>query len=100
MRYVERGEMSEAEARLTHSKMLPHPFKTATDALTFANPAVEALPCTYIECTLNSSAHRREVRLAEESGWSLRRIEAGHSVMLTHPSQLAALLVEAALTRQ
>jgi pimeloyl-ACP methyl ester carboxylesterase len=97
MHYVERGELLEGEARLAHSKLRPQPFKADTEAFALANSAAERLPRTYIECTLNKPSGRDwEARHAEESGWRMRRMEAAHSVMLTHPFQLAALLAEAA----
>jgi pimeloyl-ACP methyl ester carboxylesterase len=98
MHYVARGEMSEAEARLAHSKLRPQPAKAYTEVFRLDNPLAEALPRTYIECTLNTPSRRRDARHAEKSGWRFRRMEAAHSVMLTHPFQLAALLAEAAAT--
>lgn len=77
----------------------PHPLKCMTQPLAINNPAAAVIPRTYLYCTadkqpgssyggISESAQR-----AREAGWSYHEIDATHSVLRTHPQDVARLLL-------
>lgn len=79
------------------ARLVPQPLKTFQQPVRFSNPAVAALPRTYISCAEGGGAPELVpfVRRAQaEEGWRYREIATCHAVMVTAPRDLAALLLE------
>jgi pimeloyl-ACP methyl ester carboxylesterase len=91
--YVERGELTEAEAQVIAFKSRPHPFKTMQDVVRLTNPAARAVPRTYVYCTRNTAQAARAARVRSEGGWRYVEMDADHLVPLTHPDRVADLLL-------
>jgi pimeloyl-ACP methyl ester carboxylesterase len=91
--YVERGEMSDDDVRVVISRMRPVPVKTLTDPVRLGNPAAAAIPRTYIWCRQNPSGGALVTQLRATPGWRCHELNAGHFGLLTHPRELADLLL-------
>jgi pimeloyl-ACP methyl ester carboxylesterase len=96
MHYVERGELSEAEIRTIHARARAQPLKAMQDPVRRTSAAA-ALPCTYINCTLNKPPGvSSDMQRAREAGCRYREVHGAHSALLTHPRVIADLLLELA----
>jgi pimeloyl-ACP methyl ester carboxylesterase len=98
-KYVERGDLTEDEVRTLVARLRPVPLKTLTDPISLVNPAAATVPRTYARCRQNAGDTQRaeEVRArAARLGWRYRELDADHFVPLTHPRELADLLLELA----
>lgn len=82
--------------RLRH----PHPMRTLLEPLRLANGDTK-LPRTYVRCTQHEGLVaalcvdplETYVDRARREGWELRELAAPHDAMLTHPEEVAALLL-------
>ena len=78
-------------------RLRPTPFGHFKEPVTRKNPAAEKLPRTYIR---TQSPHPGFDRYADAAsaatGWQLRKIASSHLPEITHPSELAGLLLEVA----
>jgi pimeloyl-ACP methyl ester carboxylesterase len=92
--YVQRGEMSEDEARVVAARTRPHPFKTMQDTVRLTNRAAGSVPRTYMYCTLNTAQATRAERVRSEGGWRYRELDADHMAPLTHPREVVDALLE------
>jgi pimeloyl-ACP methyl ester carboxylesterase len=78
-------------------RLRPTPFGHFKEPVRRKNPAAEKLPRTYIRTQWPHPGLDRYAGVASETaGWQSRRIASSHLPYITHPSQLAALLLEAA----
>ena len=87
----------EADRRWMVERLRPTPFKVFTDRVRRTNPAAEALPRTYIRCLHNTPmpAFDRFADLAKSTpGWQYRELDTAHEPFITHPQELADLLLE------
>jgi pimeloyl-ACP methyl ester carboxylesterase len=95
------GVSDPADLAWVNSKVTPQPIKTYQDHLGSTERAW-AHPSTYIECTASSLPGAEvEWQRARSQGSSRHRfhqIDAPHDAMITHPQQVAALLLEVAAT--
>ena len=88
----------EDDRRWMVERLGPTPFKTFTDPVRRSDPRAEALPHTYIRCLQNPSpAFDRFAEAARSTpGWRYREMDTGHEPFVTHPRELADLLLEIA----
>ena len=81
-------------------RLTPHPYSTYEDPPpTPDDPAQSAsIPRTYIYCTLGPLSSWMEpfAAKARKLKWDVHTMEAGHDVMITHPNQLAEILLRIA----
>ena len=76
-------------------RLTPMTIRTHTDPL---NDATREIPGTYIECTKEPSFFGEVAERAKSDGMKHTSIEAGHIVILTHPKEIAEILLEASKT--
>jgi pimeloyl-ACP methyl ester carboxylesterase len=88
----------DADVRWMLARLVPTPFRTFTDAVERKNLAAAKLARTYIRCTKYEHAgfDRHAETVKRTPGWRLRTLDAPHHPAVTHPRELAALLLEAA----
>jgi pimeloyl-ACP methyl ester carboxylesterase len=78
-------------------RLRPTPFGHFREPVKRKNPAAEKLPRTYIRTEWPHPGLDRYAGAASEAaGWQSRRIASSHLPYITHPSELAALLLEVA----
>jgi pimeloyl-ACP methyl ester carboxylesterase len=78
-------------------RLRPTPFGHFREPVKRTNPAAEILPRTYIRTQWPHPGFDRFAGAASgAAGWRLRRIASSHLPYITHPNQLAALLLEVA----
>lgn len=81
-------------------RLTPHPYSTYEDPPpTPDNPPRSAsIPRTYIHCTLGplSSWFEPFAARARKLGWNVHTMAVGHDVMITHPNELAEILLRIA----
>jgi pimeloyl-ACP methyl ester carboxylesterase len=78
-------------------RLRPTPFGHFKEPVRRKNPAAENLPRTYIRTQWpHPGLDRYAAAASETAGWQSRRIASSHLPYITHPGQLAALLLEAA----
>jgi pimeloyl-ACP methyl ester carboxylesterase len=94
--YVDRGQLTEEELRAVVARLRPHPIKANLDRVRLSNPAADAVPRTYVYCRQNSGDAWRAEQMRSRPGWSYRELDADHLAPLTHPRQVADLLLELA----
>ena len=101
------GISDEAQAAWVMANCTPHPISTYDTPITLAHPIGNGVPCSYIAVTPHfapTSVSREQARaLAEQhaasapaagqSRWHYLEMAAGHDAMVTHPAELAALLL-------
>ncbi len=74
-------------------RLSPHPLATLTEPL--AVPSFPPLARQYVRCTqgpLTQSFSGFAVRLRDTAGWDVVDFDAPHDAMITHPTDVAALL--------
>lgn len=79
-------------------RLIPHPYSTYEDPPPSGAPESEFIPRTYIHCTLPPLAPwiKPFVTRARKPGWNMVTLETGHDVMITHPNDLAGILLRIA----
>lgn len=85
-------------------RFTPHPFSTYVDAPPSGSSESAAIPRSYIHCTEGHVASwmanmETFAVKARNLGWKVYELAAGHDAMLTHPKQLARILLEIAAGR-
>jgi pimeloyl-ACP methyl ester carboxylesterase len=74
-------------------RLTPHPLQSLTQPL--ATPSTPPLARQYVRCTqgpLTPSFSGFATRLRDTAGWDVVDFDAPHDAMITHPTDLAALL--------
>jgi pimeloyl-ACP methyl ester carboxylesterase len=94
------AEAPEATQRWVLDRLTMHPLQTWLDPIRLTGAAAE-IPTTYIRCTVgydpdDLDTRRQDERIRSEPSWRYREIDATHMALITHPAEIAALLVEAA----
>jgi pimeloyl-ACP methyl ester carboxylesterase len=86
----------EDDRRWMVERLGPTPFKTFTDPVQRTDPRAEALPRTYIRCLQNPSPSFDRFAEAARStpGWRYHEMDTAHEPFVTHPRELANLLLE------
>jgi hypothetical protein len=78
-------------------RLCPTPFGHFKEAVARRNPAAEKLPRTYIRTEWPHPGFDRYAATAgETAGWQLSKIASSHLPYITHPGELAALLLKVA----
>jgi pimeloyl-ACP methyl ester carboxylesterase len=79
-------------------RLTPHPYSTYEDPPASGTPESASIPRTYIHCTLGyfSSWMEPFAARARKLGWNVYTMAAGHGVMITHPNELAEILLRIA----
>lgn len=77
-------------------RLTPHPFATYTSPLHFDDVAWARLPRTYIQCVAprHPSLGESQARIKNDKSWKWAEISSGHDAMVSHPVELARLLLE------
>jgi pimeloyl-ACP methyl ester carboxylesterase len=85
-------------AEWVRERLTPHPYTTYEDPPPPGTPESASLPRTYIHCTPGSFAQWTQpfAARARKLGWNVQTIAAGHDVMITHPNELADILLKVA----
>ena len=88
----------EADRGWMLARLTPTPFKVFTDPVRRSNPVAEKLPRTFIRCLQwpNPMFDRYAKTARQTTGWRYRELPTSHEPFVTHPQELANLLVEAA----
>jgi pimeloyl-ACP methyl ester carboxylesterase len=88
----------EADRRWMLPRLGPTPFKIFKDPVRRSNLAASKLPCTFIRCLQwpNPVFDRTADMAKRTAGWRYRELAASHEPFVTHPQELASLLLEAA----
>ena len=75
-----------------------HPFGPYREPLDFDLARQAALPRTFIDCVAPAFATIApfRVRVRQQPGWMIREISTGHCPMVSAPSELSNMLLEAA----
>jgi pimeloyl-ACP methyl ester carboxylesterase len=71
-----------------------HPVGTYQQPLPADGSALESIPRAFIQCMLGPSRFGPSAAQARSGGWPVRELAAGHMAMLTHPREVADLLLE------
>ena len=101
--FIEEQLMSlpEPTRRWIVERMGRHPLQTWLDPIRLTGAAA-AIPTTYIRCTEgydpdDLDTRRQDARIRSEPSWRYRELDAPHMALITHPAEVTALLIEAAL---
>ncbi|HYR94951.1 MAG TPA: alpha/beta hydrolase [Methylomirabilota bacterium] len=89
---IESGTAAWIDARLSPR----HPVGTYEQSLPPDGSALESISRAFIQCMLGPSRFGPSAAKARDSGWPVRELAAGHFAMLTHPREVAQLLLELA----
>jgi pimeloyl-ACP methyl ester carboxylesterase len=75
--------------------LTPHPLASYNTPLVYAGPPGAGLPVTYIECTapVNPLIGGARAIARAQPGWDYVKFAGPHEAMITHPQELAALLL-------
>jgi pimeloyl-ACP methyl ester carboxylesterase len=88
----------EADLKWILPRLRPTPFRHFSDPITLRNPVPATLQRVYIRCPgyPHPGFDRFAERARTEPGWTAHELPANHLPFVTHPRELAALLVESA----
>lgn len=86
----------EADLRWVVPRLRPTPFGHFKEPVHRKNAAAEKLPRTYIRCVQwpNAVFDRHAEAARQTPGWRYRELATSHIPYITHPNQLADLLIE------
>ena len=89
--------VSGEDAQWVRRRLTPHPFATYTSGLQFDPQAWDRVPRCYIQSTAprHPALGEQQARLKQDSKWEWLEIPAGHDSMVSHPRELAGLLMGA-----
>jgi hypothetical protein len=90
------GIVDPAERRWLAQRLVPQPWKTATDPLRLPSGRGQVLPHTFILCPRRWGPDRGPHPAQSEPGWRFRELDSGHDAMVTAPRELADLLLKLA----
>lgn len=87
-----------AQQARVEPKVTPHPLRCLTDRIELSGAWEAVGRRMHILAAANdpSPFHAIHERVAAEAGWLCRRIDGPHDLMISHPDETAALLLEAA----
>ena len=87
-----------AQQAWVQPKVTPHPLRCFTDPLALTGAWATVACKMHILAAANdpSPFHAIHERAASEPGWLCRRIAGPHDLMISHPAETVALLLEAA----
>jgi pimeloyl-ACP methyl ester carboxylesterase len=87
--------LSGADADWVSRRLTPHPFATYTSGLAYDSAVWARVPKTYIQCTAprHPALGETQARVKADKQWRWQEIASGHDAMVSHPQELARLLV-------
>jgi pimeloyl-ACP methyl ester carboxylesterase len=85
-----------ADAARINTLLTPMPVATHSEKLVAPTDKAGSLLRTYISCKRFPNLDPVKARVKSESGWIYKELDTYHDCMLTTPSELSALLIEAA----
>jgi len=90
------------DAAWVNRRQRPHPGSVYEDVLHFDEARVASLPRTFVDCTTPAlpTVNKSRLRVRSELGWRVTEIATGHDAMISAPSQLVDVLVEAACSNR
>jgi pimeloyl-ACP methyl ester carboxylesterase len=90
------GVEDEADAAWLIERLRPTPIGHFRDPVRRGDPEAERLPRTYIRCTAfpHPGMDRFAAAARRTPGWSCRELAAPHHAAITHPQEVAALLLD------
>jgi pimeloyl-ACP methyl ester carboxylesterase len=93
------GITDESDLRWVLPRLRPTPFGHFKEPVRRKNAAAEKLPHTYIRCRAwpNASFDRYAEIARNSAGWRHRELATNHLPYITHPRELANLLMEVAV---
>ena len=79
-------------------RLTPHPYSTYEDPPASSTPESASIPRTYIHCTMGPLSSWMEpfAARARKLGWNVHAMARGHMVMITHPKEVAEILLRIA----
>ena len=85
-------------AEWVRERLTPHPLSTYEDPPPSGTTEGASIPRTYIHCILGPIALWMQpfADRSRRSGWNVYTLAAGHCAQLTHPKELAEILLKAA----
>jgi pimeloyl-ACP methyl ester carboxylesterase len=85
-------------AEWAQQRFTPHPVSTYEDAPPPSSSKSASIPRSFIHCTVGPFAQWFGVfaERARKLGWKMYDLPAGHDAMLTHPKELAKILLRIA----
>jgi pimeloyl-ACP methyl ester carboxylesterase len=95
------ADLPEPTRQWIGERMSRHPLQTWLDPIRLTGAAA-GIPTTYIRCTVgydpdDLDTRRQDARIRGEPSWQYRELDATHMALITHPAEVTALLIEAAL---
>ena len=89
---------NEADRQWMLPRLRPMPFNTFTDKVRRSNPVAEKLPRSFIRCLQwpHPAFDRYADSARRTAGWRYREIAASHEPFVTHPQDLANVLLDIA----
>jgi pimeloyl-ACP methyl ester carboxylesterase len=85
-------------SKWVQERLTSHPYSTYEDPPASSTPQSASIPRTYIHCTLGPLSSWMEpfARRARKLNWNVHTMTTGHDVMITHPNELAEILLRIA----
>jgi pimeloyl-ACP methyl ester carboxylesterase len=86
-------------SKWVQERLTPHPYSTYEDPpASSGTPQSTSIPRTYIHCTLGPLSPWMEpfAARARKLEWNVHTLALGHDVMITHPNELAEILLRIA----
>jgi hypothetical protein len=82
-------------SKWVQERLTPHPYSTYEDPPPSGTPESASIPRTYVHCTVGPFTSWTEpfAARARKLGWNVYTMATGHDVMLTHPKELADILL-------
>ena len=76
------------------SRVTPHPSASFAQAVRLDRPEAESIPRSFVGSS--EAGFESVARRAKAAGWRTYHIESGHDPMVTHPRELAEILLDIA----
>ena len=77
------------------ARLKPTPFRHFTDAVLRTNPAATKVHRTFIRCRqFRQPVFDKHATMAQHAGWRYRELATPHLPYITHPAELAEVLVD------
>jgi pimeloyl-ACP methyl ester carboxylesterase len=82
-------------SKWVEERLTPHPYSTYEDPPPAETSESTSIPRTYIHCTVGHFSSWMEpfAARARRLKWNVHTMVAGHDVMITHPNELAEILL-------
>lgn len=82
-------------SKWVEERLTPHPYSTYEDPPPSSTLESASIPRTYIHCTLGPLSSWMEpfAARARKLKWNVHTMAWNHDVMVTHPNELAELLL-------